>query len=169
MKYIWSLLLILVFATPSHADNLRPLEFGNSNIVEVNSTKSQVRVTGIYIDKSDKKLYLLNGRNVIKSYNVELGFSPVGHKKFEGDGKTPEGVYYIDRKNPNSQFHLSLGISYPNAQDRAYARRHGKSPGGDIFIHGKKGTTRGCISLSDKDIEEIYRLVDYRTPVQIVP
>ena len=93
-------------------------------------------VTSVYVLKSQRQLLLLNGNEIVKSYDFEMGFAPEGHKQFEGDGKTPEGVYYIDRRNPNSQFHLSLGISYPNRADYAYAQSQGRLPGGDIFIHG---------------------------------
>jgi murein L,D-transpeptidase YafK len=113
----------------------------------------------------------------LKKYNVELGFAPEGHKQFEGDGKTPEGTYRINRRNPNSDFHLSLGISYPNARDVAFAQAAGKSPGGEIFIHGmpnkKRGTgpdwTAGCISVKNDHIEEIYAMVKDSTYVTIYP
>ncbi len=136
------------------------------------------QVTQILIDKSDREMFLLHGGKVLKSYKVDLGFAPVGHKEFEGDGRTPEGVYRINRRNPNSAFHLSIGISYPNDQDRAKARAMGKSPGGNIFIHGgpklrrnkgKKDWTAGCISVSNKEIEVIYAMVQDGTPILIKP
>lgn len=85
-------------------------------------------VTSIIVQKENRLMYLLNDNKVLKSYDFELGFAPTGHKEIEGDGKTPEGAYYIDRKNPNSRFHLSLGISYPNAVDRAKAEAAEQSP-----------------------------------------
>lgn len=135
------------------------------------------KITSVYVKKQDRKLYLLNGNEVMRSYNIGLGFAPTGHKQFENDGKTPEGTYFIDRKNPYSKFHLSLGISYPNSQDQAYARSAGKSPGGDIFIHGQENKMRpktpdwtaGCIAVTDSEIEEIYRLVPLGTPIFIKP
>lgn len=134
-------------------------------------------VTFIVVDKSDRKMWLLSGNDVLKTYNIELGGNPVGHKQFEGDRKTPEGTYYIDRRNPNSNFHLSLGISYPNEADRAFAAAQGRSPGGDIFIHGrgdKPGSRRpdwtaGCIAVRDREIEEIYAMVKIGTPIHIRP
>ena len=84
-------------------------------------------------------MYLYSNKKAVKSYNIDLGFAPIGDKKIEGDGKTPEGRYYIDRKNPKSAYHLSLGISYPNKNDKAEAKQLGKSPGKDIFIHGREG------------------------------
>ena len=134
-------------------------------------------VTQILIYKGQRRMYLLNGKTALKSYRVGLGNNPVGKKQFEGDGKTPEGIYYIDRRNPNSTYHLSLGISYPNAEDRAAAAALGKEPGGDIFIHGRarknrgrgKDWTAGCIAVTDREMEEIYAMVREGTPIVILP
>lgn len=133
-------------------------------------------VTGIVVYKGQRKMYLMHDSEVLKSYDFELGFSPVGHKQIEGDGKTPEGLYYIDRKNPNSSYHLSVGISYPNAEDRARARAIGHSPGGDIFIHGtprefrrQKDWTWGCLAVTNSEIEVIYSMVNVGTPIWLYP
>lgn len=138
-------------------------------------------VTSIVVHKAQRKMYLLHHEKVLKSYDFELGFAPEGDKQFEGDGKTPEGTYLIDRRNPNSQFHLSLGISYPNEEDIAEARALGKNPGGDIFIHGQpnalksrrgsKGDdwTWGCIAVINRDMEEIYAMVRNGTVITIRP
>lgn len=136
-------------------------------------------VTRVEIHKAARKMYLLHHGQILKTYGVGLGSNPVGHKQFEGDAKTPEGTYYIDRRNPNSNFHLSLGISYPNDADRAFARAQGKSPGGDIFIHGRDGKhtargrgrdwTDGCIAVTDREMEDIYAMVRVGTPVVIYP
>ncbi|MFN4154399.1 MAG: murein L,D-transpeptidase family protein [Paracoccaceae bacterium] len=132
-------------------------------------------VTSVQVHKGARKMYLLHHEKVLKSYDIALGFAPEGHKEFEGDGRTPEGTYIIDRRNPNSEFHLSIGISYPNQADREYAKALGKSPGGDIFIHGgprKKVTRRdwtaGCIAVTDKEMERIYAMVKDGTPIQIL-
>ncbi|WVJ71073.1 L,D-transpeptidase family protein (plasmid) [Paracoccus marcusii] len=82
-------------------------------------------------------MHLLNGQTVLRSYDFGLGNQPVGPKQFEGDGKTPEGLYFIDRFNPRSRYHLSVGISYPNEQDKAYAAQFGRSAGSDIMFHGR--------------------------------
>lgn len=136
-------------------------------------------VTGIVVNKSDREMFLLHNGRPLKTYDIDLGFAPLGDKKVEGDGKTPEGTYFIDRRNPNSKFHLSLGISYPNAQDVAEARALGKSPGGDIFIHGqpnalKRGTeedgwTWGCIAVKNREMEQIYAMVKTGTLITINP
>ena len=136
-------------------------------------------VTHVVVKKTERKMYLLHHDRVLESYDFDLGFAPTGHKFEEGDGRTPEGTYLIDRRNPNSKFHLSIGISYPNAFDRAMAFRSGKSPGGDIFIHGqpngfkgrRKGVdwTAGCIAVKNKEIEWIYAMVKDGTPITIYP
>ena len=135
------------------------------------------KITEIVVKKSKRKLYLFSGDEIIKSYKIDLGFTPKGHKNFEGDGKTPEGSYTIDRKNANSKYHLSIGISYPNPKDQHFAELKGKLPGGDIFIHGtdkpfrwfQRDWTAGCIALSNKEISEIYNLVEIGTPIFIEP
>jgi murein L,D-transpeptidase YafK len=131
-------------------------------------------VTSILVYKGQRKMYLMNQNTALKAYDFELGFAPTGHKQIEGDGRTPEGQYWIDRRNPNSRFHLSLGISYPNAQDIEVARALGKSPGGDIFIHGTpqpfsghRDWTWGCIAVTNPEIEEIYSMVNTGTPIFI--
>lgn len=134
-------------------------------------------VTRVRLYKSQRLLVLDGVEGVLRTYPVGLGFAPKGHKQFEGDGRTPEGVYTIDKRNPNSLFHLSVGISYPNEDDRAFAEANGKSPGGDIFIHGgprrgkdpmnKQDWTAGCISVTNRQIEEVYAMVRDGTPIQI--
>lgn len=122
-------------------------------------------------------MQLFHNKTLLKDYKISLGFAAKGHKQFEGDGKTPEGAYYIDRRNPRSRYHLSLGISYPNLTDVAFAESQGKEPGGEIFIHGKSGYrgtnkgdwTFGCIAVKDKKMEEIYAMVRDGTPIYIYP
>lgn len=133
-------------------------------------------VTLVEVHKADRKLYLLSGSTLLKDYDIGLGGDPVGHKQFEGDGKTPEGSYLITHRNGRSAYHLSLGISYPNEADRAYAKAQGKEPGGDIFIHGANrfgpsdgDWTAGCIAVSDREIEEIYAMVNPGTKINIFP
>lgn len=133
-------------------------------------------VSRIIVVKKRRRMYLMSGRQVIRQYPIGLGFAPEGDKKVEGDGKTPEGRYYIDRRNPESQFHLSLGISYPNARDVAEARTLGKAPGGDIFVHGQsprrvdgRDWTAGCIAVSNRHMEAIYAMVRDGTVIDILP
>ena len=133
-------------------------------------------VTFVVVNKEARRMYLLHNDTVLKNYDIDLGFAPSGDKQVEGDGKTPEGLYFIDRRNPNSKFYLSLGISYPNAKDVAEARRLGQRPGGDIFIHGKPNPfkrdtdwTWGCIAVTNKEMEDVYAMVQNGTPIQINP
>ena len=134
-------------------------------------------VTQVVVHKSERKMYLVHEHEVLKEYDINLGGDPVGPKQFEGDGKTPEGAYYITHRNPKSQYYLSLGISYPSVKDVAAAEAVGKEPGGDIFIHGlgranpkKVGDwTAGCIAVTNKEMREVYAMVTPRTPIFIDP
>lgn len=136
----------------------------------------------IYIEKAARKLTLKRDGRALKQYRVALGFEPVGAKRQEGDGRTPEGIYEISGRNPNSKFHLSLRVSYPDADDRADAAARGVSPGGDIMIHGlPNGTgaigeahlmrdwTLGCIAVTNAEIEQIWAAVPNGARVEIVP
>jgi len=135
-------------------------------------------VTRVEVHKADRRMYLLHERRVLRKFDIALGFDPLGHKRFEGDGRTPEGAYLIDRRNPDSRFHLSVGISYPNTQDIAVAQAAGRKPGGDIFIHGENGYrqlnhhrgpdwTDGCIAVTDPEMEDIYAMVRDGTMIAI--
>lgn len=136
----------------------------------------------IVVVKSLRTLTLFRQGQVLKTYKVALGGHPAGPKTQRGDDRTPEGVYTIDSRNARSQFHLSLHISYPNADDRARAKKLGVNPGGDIFIHGlppafaylgplhrQRDWTLGCIAVTDAEIEEIWSLVPNGTTVEIKP
>ena len=135
------------------------------------------QVNRVVVRKSRRDMLLLHGDSVVRTYRISLGLEPVGHKQREGDGRTPEGRYVIDRRNSRSAYHLSLHISYPNASDREHAQSRGLDPGGDIMIHGmpndgrpKTGDwTQGCIAVTDAEIDEIWRLVADGTPIEIMP
>ncbi len=133
-------------------------------------------VTQILVFKEARTMYLMHHDVALRKFDVDLGREPVGHKQFEGDGRTPEGDYIIDRRNPNSAFHLSIGISYPEVHDRLFAEEAGLKPGGDIFIHGRNGKdrgrrdwTEGCIAVTDREMEDIYAMVRNGTPIRILP
>ena len=134
-------------------------------------------VTQVVVNKGQRRMHLLHHDQVLKSYPIDLGFAPEGHKQFEGDGKTPEGAYIIDRRNPNSKFHLSIGIDYPRPADVTRAETFDRSPGGDIFIHGKsrrglggkRDWTAGCIAVTNRQMEDIYAMVQDGTPILILP
>jgi tetratricopeptide (TPR) repeat protein len=139
-------------------------------------------VDRILIEKNARRLMLISQGEVLKSYKIALGGNPIGPKERQGDNKTPEGTYVIDARNRDSRFHLSLHISYPNERDRKRAKELGVSPGGDIMIHGIKNGfswvgdahagidwTRGCIAVTDEEIEEISKLAPNGTIVEIRP
>lgn len=133
----------------------------------------------VLIDKSDRMMWVYADGEVIRTITgLQLGDAPEGHKQFQGDERTPEGRYTIDYGNPQSRFYLSLHISYPNAADRTYAAERGRSPGGDIFIHGQPNGstgrmagdwTDGCIALSDAEIADLWQIVPNGTPIEIRP
>lgn len=133
-------------------------------------------VDRVVIFKSDRELYLYNDGLVINRYPIALGQEPVGTKQRRGDNKTPVGSYTINWRNSESRFHLSLHISYPDADDRAQAQRQGVDPGDNIMIHGQPDYssrertgdwTHGCIAVSNQAIDTIWRLVPSGTPIQI--
>jgi len=136
----------------------------------------------ILIEKKDRRLTLLTHGKALKTYRVALGRNPEGKKIEEGDKRTPEGMYVIDRRKEQSRYHRSLHVSYPNQEDLAQAKSRGVSPGGDIMIHGlpngigfvgnfhvKRDWTLGCIAVTNTEIEEIWRAVPDGTVVEIVP
>jgi len=135
------------------------------------------RTNHIVVSKSKRVLELRAGKEVLKRYRVDLGFTPEGHKLRSGDGRTPEGRYWIDRRNPRSEFYLSIGISYPNAEDTLRSRAMGLNPGGDIFIHGEpmrtgkrsgRDWTAGCIAVRNDEIEEIWSMTPLGVPITIL-
>ena len=139
-------------------------------------------VDRILVEKSERRLMLISQGEVLKTYKIALGGNPIGPKERQGDNKTPEGTYVIDARNRDSRFHLSLHISYPNERDRNRAEELGVAPGGDIMIHGIKNGfswvgdahaevdwTKGCIAVTDEEIEEIGKMVPDGTIVEIRP
>jgi murein L,D-transpeptidase YafK len=136
----------------------------------------------ILVRKSERRMYLLRQGEVLRSFKVALGLRPEGHKEYEGDYRTPEGKYRLIRRNPRSEFFLSMEISYPNTQDVAKAKRRGMRPGGAIMLHGwpnipKKPSqyyasadwTDGCIAVSNSDMVEIWLMTPLDTPIEILP
>ena len=141
-----------------------------------------VRADKILVEKGARRLTLFRQGQVLRTYRVALGPNPEGHKQAEGDGRTPEGRYAIDWHNPQSKFHLSLHVNYPNADDQARAQANGVSPGGEIMVHGLpnsaggigslhslKDWTAGCVAVTNEEIEEIYRAVPDGAEIEIVP
>ena len=134
----------------------------------------------LLVDKSERLMIGYVGGQPVKAWrNLQFGDQPQGHKRFEGDERTPEGRYVIEGRNSGSAYHLSLKVSYPNAADRAFAAQRGRSPGGDIFLHGQPNSlpfgrvpgdwTDGCIAFSNTEIEELWRIVPDGTVIEIRP
>ncbi len=134
----------------------------------------------ILVDKSERRLMLFQDGEVIFETTIALGSDPVGDKRVEGDGKTPEGDFLIDRRNDKSKYYLSLGLNYPTPSQREVAASEGRDPGGDIFIHGQPNITpgaltlpgdwtNGCIAVSNAAMRTIWRRADVGTKILVRP
>lgn len=139
-------------------------------------------VTLVRVLKTDNKLQLLAKEKVVREFHVVFGANPKGHKRQEGDERTPEGSYTLDYKNADSAFYKAIHISYPNAKDIASAKARGVNPGGQVMIHGQKNGlgwlspisqhlnwTNGCVALSNADMDVVWALVKVGTPIEILP
>ena len=136
----------------------------------------------VVVEKENRKLHLMKNGDVFRSFDITLGVAPIGDKEREGDQKTPEGLYLLDTRNPDSDFFLAIHISYPSSMDRADARRKGYDPGGAIMIHGqpnvptysaayyrKEDWTNGCIAVSNSDMIDIWLMTPNEIPIEILP
>jgi murein L,D-transpeptidase YafK len=136
----------------------------------------------VIIEKDARQLHLLQGGEIFRTFRIALGIRPVGDKRQEGDFRTPEGRYILDRRNPNSDFFLSIHISYPNTEDRREAAALGVDPGGAIMIHGQPNVptrsetyyrtqdwTNGCVAVSNSDMIDIWLMTGDNTPIEIRP
>ena len=138
----------------------------------------------VVVKKAERKLYLVKKDKPFRTYSISLGFKPEGHKQRQGDGRTPEGRYRLDWRNPGSKFRKSLHVSYPSYGDKLHAKRRGANPGGMIMVHGQPGGgsysalreaiskenwTEGCIAVSNLAIDEIWSYTRDGTPIEILP
>jgi murein L,D-transpeptidase YafK len=136
----------------------------------------------VEVHKAQHKLYLYNGSHLLGEYKVALGLSPVGQKERGGDFRTPEGRYFLARRNTRSEYFLAIQVSYPNKQDEQRAHKNGWSPGGSIMIHGfpnapkhpsayyaSNDWTDGCIALSNSDMVEVWMRTQDNIPIDIYP
>lgn len=157
MRYCLLLAMACIFAGPVSAD-----------------------VDLVKVDKSDRKMVLMEKGKVVREFHVAFGGNPKGHKRQEGDEKTPEGVYTLDYKKEDSSFYRAMHISYPNAHDTAHAQSRGVSPGGLIMVHGQRNGlgwlspfmqrfnwTNGCIALTNADMDAFMDLVNIGTQIEI--
>jgi len=146
------------------------------------SGETEEKADAVLVVKSEKRLYLMRDGVQFASFPVTFGGQPTGHKKERGDQRTPEGYYMLDYKNSNSKFYKSIHISYPNTQDRINAVQRGVDPGGDIMIHGQLNGwqwaspivqlfswTDGCIALSNRNMDRVWKAIEPGTPIEIRP
>ncbi len=144
--------------------------------------RSEPIVDRILVLKAERRLILLAGMESVADFGIALGSAPVGPKRVRGDGRTPEGLYRIDSRKPDSAYHRALHISYPNAEDLRRARESGVDPGGSIMIHGLPNGlgligvghrivdwTDGCIAVTNEEMDEIWNRVKEGVLVEIRP
>jgi murein L,D-transpeptidase YafK len=178
MLYRLGLLLFSLLSALAHAEGNLP----SSALVSSSAEAALPLADSVLVRKSERKLYLMHQGEVLRSYKIALGLRPEGHKQFEGDYRTPEGKYRLTRRNPNSEYFLSIQIDYPNPKDVARARQQGLQPGGAIMIHGEPNLprkprnyyanvdwTEGCIAVSNSDMVEIWLMTPPNTPIEIAP
>jgi murein L,D-transpeptidase YafK len=171
-----------VALSDSSADTASFVKTSIKSPVQQGLHHAKILADRILVEKNKHLLTLLSDGEILKQYKISLGREPEGPKVRVGDNRTPEGLYYIDYRLKNSEYHLALHISYPNAHDALRSHEMGYSPGGDIMLHGLKNGdpniayyhgyfdwTNGCIAVTDKEIEEIWRLVPNGTPIEIRP
>lgn len=150
--------------------------------VAIRKSDAVPTVDRVVVRKSQRKLYLMRGETVLRSYRIALGLNPEGHKERSGDFRTPEGKYRLTRRNPRSDFFLSIQVSYPSESDIKRAKQNGWDAGGSIMIHGlpnqlkkppayyeKRDWTDGCIAVSNSEMVEIWLLTPDNAPIEILP
>ena len=169
-KIFWSLFLVLLLGLITY------------NYYPEKELPANADINLLVVNKAKHQLLAYADGQLLKTYKVSFGNNPIGHKEFEGDEKTPEGIYYINAKNDKSGYHKNLGVSYPNVKDIAHAKAIGKPTGGDIKIHALKSGlgfinkfqrwcnwTNGCIAVTNSEIDELYRSVKIGTKIEIHP
>lgn len=175
------LALFLVATFPVHAADL--LAKADTRMPAMSDSQDEsLIIDTVLVKKEKRRLYLMNGKKVVRSYRISLGDNPEGHKLYEGDERTPEGDYTLDWRNSGSRFYKSIHISYPSVQDRESAENWGLNPGGSIMIHGLPNGaedmafaytgldwTNGCIAVNNQEMDEIWQLVNDGTPIRITP
>ena len=175
---------LVSLASADGIDTSATLASANTSESRGASTMAQSMPTAdrVVVKKGERRLLLMRGDSILRTYKVALGLNPVGHKERAGDFRTPEGRYRLTRRNPRSDFFLSIQVSYPNDQDVKKARRNGWDTGGSIMIHGlpnqlkhtpmyyeNRDWTDGCIAVSNADMLEIWLLTADNAPIEILP
>ncbi len=181
MKFI-SRPLLIAAALAAAAVGARADSLPQTERVMLRSPDKPPAVDHVVVRKSERKLFLMHAGTVVRSYKVALGLNPIGTKERSGDFRTPEGSYRLVRRNPRSDFFLSMQVSYPNQSDLRHARRNHWDSGGSIMIHGLPNQlkhdpsyyenhdwTDGCIAVSNSDMLEIWLLTPDNAPIDILP
>jgi murein L,D-transpeptidase YafK len=179
LRPLIALLPLLAVFGPALADSVGSAT--NASVVQ-GPTTSMPTADRVVVYKGDRKMLLMHGDSILRTYKISLGLNPVGHKERAGDFRTPEGRYRLTRRNPRSDFFLSIQVSYPNDADVKKARRNGWESGGSIMIHGlpnqlkhtpayytSSDWTDGCIAVSNSDMLEIWLLTADNAPIEILP
>ncbi|AZG36662.1 MAG: L,D-transpeptidase family protein [Shewanella psychromarinicola] len=146
------------------------------------TSQTTAKVDLVVVNKSESRLSVMRDGKVVKSYLIAMGDVPSGHKLKEGDQRTPQGRYVLDYKKSDSAFYKSIHISYPNEEDKLRADALGIRAGGMIMIHGenprstlppkeaqKYNWTNGCIAVTNKEMDELWQMIDAGTPIEIWP
>ena len=175
-RFLATLALTCV-ALAAHGDPLPQAER-----VMLRSTESLPAVDRLVVRKTERRLVLMHGETVVRSYKIALGLNPIGQKERAGDYRTPEGRYFLVRRNPRSDYFLSIQVSYPNESDLKRAHKNHWDAGGSIMIHGLPNQlkhapayyeitdwTDGCIALSNADMVEVWLLTPDNAPIDILP
>ena len=178
LRPLVALFSLLVVSGSAFADSVGSTPSG----VVQGPTTTMPTADRVVVYKGERKMVLMRGDSILRSYKISLGLNPVGHKERAGDFRTPEGTYRLSRRNPRSDFFLSIQVSYPNDADIKHARRNGWDTGGSIMIHGlpnqlkhtptyyeKSDWTDGCIAVSNSDMLEIWLLTADNAPIEILP
>jgi murein L,D-transpeptidase YafK len=181
MKSFLRPLVALLFVLAVSGANADSVGSATNGIVQ-GPTVTMPTADRVVVYKGERKMLLMRGESILRTYKIALGLNPVGHKERAGDFRTPEGTYRLARRNPRSDFFLSIQVSYPNDADMKHARRNGWDTGGSIMIHGlpnqlkhtpayyeKTDWTDGCIAVSNSDMLEIWLLTADNAPIEIRP
>ena len=166
---VGGVLLTIVFSGPGYSESK------SARLIALKADR-------VVVLKTQRTLVLMRGVRVLRIFRIALGRYPKGRKAQKGDAKTPEGTYILDLKLRDSAFYRAIRISYPNQRDITYALAQGNDPGGKIMIHGLPNTmsadrvghptldwTQGCIAVTNREMDEIWRMVDAGTPIEIYP
>lgn len=190
MKKIVIILFFITVASGVAFFSLKPLpetvlageKSAKPQVLNTEPLPENTLITRLLVLKGERQMWAYQQDKLVKIYPISLGGNPIGHKQFEGDQKTPEGIYRINERNPNSGYHKNLGISYPNTNDKAYAAAQGKSAGGLIKIHGlpnkmpdigrqhlRRDWTDGCIAVTNQEVDELFKAVVHNAEIEIRP